>query len=258
MRDQVLEHVRNTFHLRHGQGSVDQSRGAGQLFQGDFSASTTAGAEFAGSRLGLGVMHDLDGEVVSIHGTTWRIPVSGTPVEVMPSEGIAFGIAAHGGREHRIEIPAGASVTGILAAIDAYLEKSHVDHEDVVCAIEITGSFTNVILRTEAPPTFENETLGEVLDHETRFICDNWRGTLVGFRFPDETDGQTIPRLHLHGISHDLTSGGHVRNVVTGEVIAKMWVDELHPLSAESTGENSTVHVDVDFTKYEGPTSAGD
>lgn len=229
MRDQVLEHVRNTFHLRHSHGVVDQSGGAGALFKGDFSSSATAGAEFTGSRLGLGVMHDLNGEVVSVKGQTWRIPVSGIPIEVMPSEGIAFGIAAHGGREHQLTIPVGSDMTGILSAVDTYLAERHVDHEDVVCAIEIVGSFTGVLLRTEAPATFPNETLSEVLEHETRFEFEQWRGTLVGFRFPDENDGQTIPGLHFHAISSDHTSGGHVHEVVTADVVATLWVDELHP-----------------------------
>lgn len=230
MRDQVLEHIRRTFHLRHGHGIVEQSRGAGALFNGDFSSSATAGAEFTGSRLGLGVMHDLDGEVVSVKGQTWRIPVSGIAIEVLPSEGIAFGIAAHGGREHQISIPAGSDRSGILLAIDTYLGKRHIDHEYVVCAIEIVGSFTGVLLRTEAPATFPNETLSEVLENETRFEFEQWRGTLVGFRFPDENDGQTIPGLHLHAISFDHTSGGHVHKAVTADVVATLWVDELHPV----------------------------
>ena len=145
MRDAILERVRNTFHLKHGRGIVEQSGEAGALFNGDFSSNTTAGAEFAGSRLGLGVMDGLNGEVVSVKGTTWRIPESGVPVEVSPSEGIAFGIAAHGGREHQVAIPAGCNMSGILSAIDAYLAENHVDHEDVVCAVEIVGSFSYVL-----------------------------------------------------------------------------------------------------------------
>jgi len=175
-------------------------------------------------------MQDLNGEVVSVKGTTWRVPVNGVPIEVSPSEGIAFGIAAHGGREHQIEIPIGSDMTGILSAIDTYLGEHHVDHEDVVCAIEIAGSFTDVLLRTEAPATFPNETLSEVLEHETRFEFEQWRGTLVGFRFPDENDGQTIPGLHFHAISFDHNSGGHVHKVVTADVVATLWVDELHPV----------------------------
>jgi acetolactate decarboxylase len=230
MRDEILERVRNTFHLRLGHGIVEQSRGAGALFNGDFSSSTTAGAEFVGSRLGLGVMDGLNGEVVSVKGTTWRVPVSGVPIEVAPTEGIAFGIAAHGGREHQIHIPVGCNMAGILSAIDVYLAENHVDHEDVVCAVEIVGSFSNVLLRTEAAPTSPEETLTEVLENEIRFEFDEWRGTLVGFRFPDEGDGQTIPGLHFHAISADQDSGGHVHEVVATDVLATIWVDELHPV----------------------------
>jgi acetolactate decarboxylase len=175
-------------------------------------------------------MDGLNGEVISVRGVTWRVPASGVPVEVSPSEGIAFGIAAHGGREHHIHISVGNDMTGILSAIDAYLAENHVDHEDVVCAVEIEGSFSDVLLRTEAAPTFPEETLTEVLENEIRFEFDEWRGTLVGFRFPDASDGQTIPGLHFHAISANQDSGGHVHEVVTTDVLATIWVDELHPL----------------------------
>ena len=50
MHDSVLSHLRNTLHerlTRHGEhgehGDVDQARGAGRLFAGDYSASATVG-----------------------------------------------------------------------------------------------------------------------------------------------------------------------------------------------------------------------
>lgn len=254
MHDGVLKHLRETFHLRHGdqRGAVDQARGAGRLFAGDYSSSTTAGEEFGGSRLGLGVMHDLDGEVVSVRGFTWRVPVDGTPVEVRADEGIAFAVAAHGGREHELVIAPGTDVDGILTAIDAYLLETHVDHEQVVCAVEIVGDFTDVVVRTVAPPTREHETLGEIIDDETRFSFDAWRGTLVGFRFPDQTSGQTIPGLHLHGISADAQTGGHVRNAIAASVRASIWVDELHPI-IDVVGDQPAGDTSTDFSRYEGP-----
>ncbi len=264
MHDSVLSHLRNTLHerlTRHGEhgehgehGDVDQARGAGRLFAGDYSASATVGEEFGDSRLGVGVMHDLDGEVISLHGTTWRVPVDGTPREVAPDEGVAFGVAAHGGREHEFVIPDGADVEGILAAIDAYLERTHVDHEEVVCAVEIDGDFSSVVLRTVAPPTHDHETLGEIIDDETRFTFEHWSGTLVGFRFPDVTDGQTIPGLHLHAISHDTTTGGHLRNAITVRTTARIWVDELHPIH-DVAGTQPDGDSSMDFSRYEGPVS---
>ena len=244
MHDYVLEQLRASWGQRiprsnprskpaadkESHGEVSQIGSAGILFHGDYSAVTTSGEEFGQSRLGIGVMHDLEGEIVSVKGTTWCVPVDGLPRQIDPDEGIAFGIAAHGGVGHVVSIATGSSMEEILSAIDAYLESTHVNHEEVVCAIEIVGTFTDVILRTEAPPTYEHEPLGEVLEYETRFEFDSWDGTLVGFRFPDTTNGELIPGLHLHAIGSDLLSGGHVRRVATNTVAAKVWIDELHPL----------------------------
>ena len=255
MHDAALARIRRVLHHRRAaHGEVDQTRTAGQLFNGDYSASTSAGREFGGSRLGLGVMHDLEGEVVSVRGRTWRIPVEGTPIEVGAEEGIAFGVAAHGGREHAFEIAPGRDTDGMLEAIDAYLQATHVDHEHVVCAVEIEGEFTDVTLRTVAPPTHDHESLGEIIDDETRFAFSTWSGVLVGFRFPDHTSGDTIPGLHLHGLSADRMSGGHVRTATTARVTARIWVDELVPVVGSQRSDDTTTTNDttIDFARYEG------
>ena len=137
--------------------------------------------------------------------------------------------------------------------IDTYLARHHIDHEEVVCALRLTGTFRDVVLRTVASPTYEGETLGEIIDDEARFRFDSWTGTMVGFRFPDATTGDTIPGIHLHGIADDRSSGGHLRNMTTADVVLDLWVDELHRLhdSAESGGAESNEA--VDFSRYEGP-----
>jgi len=254
MHDSVLRHLRESFHERFAHhGHVDQVRSAGRLFAGDYSAAATVRDEFDGSLLGIGVMHDLAGEVVSLDGVTWRVPVDGTPVAVDIEETVAFGIAAHGGRRHRVTVGAGVDVDGLLGVIDTYLARHHIDHEEVVCALRLTGTFRDVVLRTVASPTYEGETLGEIIDDEARFRFDSWTGTMVGFRFPDATTGDTIPGIHLHGIAEDRSSGGHLRNMTTADVALDLWVDELHRLhdSAESGGAESNEA--VDFSRYEGP-----
>ena len=254
MLDDVLARIRASRlgHLDHGR--VNQARSASALFYGNFSGTTTIKSEFANTRLGLGVMHDLEGELVSLRGTTWRVPIEGTPEVVDPGEEIAFGIAATGGIAHTLYLQPGLTIDEILQALDAYLLATHVDHEHVVCALEIHGTFSDAVLRTVGHPDWEGESLGEVLDHETRFSFPQWSGTLVGFRYPDTTNGATIPGLHLHGISDDRQSGGHLRNATTGVVRASVWIDDLHLAMGDETpaadGGGSTP---IDFGAYEGP-----
>jgi Alpha-acetolactate decarboxylase len=88
----------------------------------------------------------------------------------------------------------------------------------------------------------------------TRFVLpfEQWRGTVVGFRYPDHSTGQTIPGLHLHGLGANLLSGGHVRNITVKEVTAELWVDELHITGSEDVPDAAG---QVDFDRYEGPVS---
>ena len=255
MLDDVLDRIRASRLGRLDHGSVTQVRSASALFGGDFSGTTTVGSEFSHTRLGLGVMHDLEGELVSLRSTTWRIPVEGIPVEVSPEEEIAFGIAAHGGIAHEVHFDSQLDIEGILSALDAYLLRTHVDHEHVVCALEIQGTFSDVVLRTVGHPQWEGESLGEVLDHETRFSFPQWSGTLVGFRYPDATTGSTIPGLHLHAISDDRQSGGHVRNATTTSVTASVWIDDLHLRQDHARPTEAGDSGSIDFGAYEGPVS---
>ena len=229
MFDEALIQARRALHaLVTGHGSIDQSRAADRLFAGDYSTSTTVGEEFNNSRLGLGVMHDLEGEVVSVNGRTWRIPADGLPRRVSDDAGLAFAMAAHGGRRHGLTLDPGVDFAGITHAIDTYLRATSHSEPNLVCAVEIIGEFHDVLLRTVAPVDYAGEPLSEVIEHERRFSFDTWQGTVVGFRFPDEVDGTRIPGLHLHAISSDECSGGHVRGLRVAQVSAVLWVDELH------------------------------
>ncbi|MBC48988.1 MAG: hypothetical protein CMF24_04605 [Ilumatobacter sp.] len=254
MHDPALKRAQNALQKRfRSDGAVEQARSAGRLFAGDFSQAATVGHHFGNSLLGLGVMHDILGEVVSLHGETWRVPMTGVPIPVDAEDGVAFAIAAHGGRRHRMRVPSGTKLESTQHVIDDYLARHHRDTHQVVCAIEMHGQFTDVVLRTVAPPQHHGETLGEIIDDEIRFAFPTWTGTMVGFRFPDTSKSETIPGLHLHGIADDRQSGGHLRSMVVDNVTTYLWIDELHPVHDDGP-DGDIDHADpVDFDRYEGP-----
>lgn len=249
MFDEILYAIRKTKMGKLDHGLVEQAGSAGSLFAGHFEGISTVEEEFSGSILGLGVMGNLNGEVVSVNGETWAIPASGIPFLVAGNKKIAFGISAHGGIKHHFSIPAGSNLETLTVVIDKALESLHTQHEDIVAAIRIKGSFNDVVLRTVHQPDYLGEKLGEVIDDEIRFSFDNWEGTLVGFYYPDDSSGITIPGLHLHGIASNHKSGGHVRNATLLNVSAEIWLDDLSLHSAADTKSDADA---IDFQKYEG------
>jgi acetolactate decarboxylase len=167
-------------------------------------------------------MVNLAGEVVSIDGDVFAIPVDGHPRKVRSDEGLAFAISARGGTEHRLALSQGAlTQQTLLALIDNLVAEHHEDANNVVAAVRLRGTFSHVLMRTVAPHETGEESLDDILAHETRFEFTGWAGTLVGFRFPDNhhanvdpsieaVDGSVIAGLHLHGIAENFSSGGHV------------------------------------------------
>ena len=48
------------------------------------------------------------------------------------------------------------------------------------------------------------------MEEQSLFEFKNIKGTMVGFRFPDYTQGINVPGYHLHFLSEDKSRGGHV------------------------------------------------
>jgi acetolactate decarboxylase len=212
-------------------GHITQIDTVTDLFRAHYEAHTTVAEAFADFTVGLGVAEACDGEIVACDHTVWRVPADGVPIIADPELGLPFAVVAHGGRPMVHALPAGADLDGIRDLISTVLA----NEPSLVAAVRIDGTFTNVVLRSEHRQSPPYPPLPDVLSHEVQFAFDEWRGTFVGFQFPNEDNGVTIPGLHLHGISADRRSGGHCHTftVTAGEVT--IWLDDVeirvpHPI----------------------------
>jgi acetolactate decarboxylase len=74
--------------------------------------------------------------------------------------------------------------------------------------------------------------LAEVISDQHVFDLADVEGTMVGFRFPDYSEGIEVSGYHLHFITADRTRGGHVL--------------ECHPTRAVARIDASTdLHVEL-------------
>lgn len=56
---------------------------------------------------------------------------------------------------------------------------------------------------------------GAPAEAQSVFALGPARGTVVGFRFPPSCRGLNVPGYHLHFLSEDRTSGGHILDMTT-------------------------------------------
>ncbi|MCF8531152.1 MAG: acetolactate decarboxylase [Candidatus Nanopelagicales bacterium] len=207
-------------------GHVHQTDVLTDLLHGNYESVTTVGAVFPGTDLGLGVADRLDGEIVSVAGETWRIPADGIPVVAHSDLGMPFALSAQGGEPITMHIDRGTTIEGLSELVSNFMASTS-DAVHPIAAVRIDGTFVDVLLRSEHKQDPPYPHLDQVLRHEVQFPFDAWEGTLVGFSFPSmQDDGTTIPGLHLHAISADRASGGHLHRATVIHAQMSLWCDD--------------------------------
>lgn len=205
----------------HVHGHIHQVEDVRVLMSGNFDAVTTVGQALDACVVGVGVAAACDGEIITLDGSTWRVPATGRPERVDASFPLAFAIGAEGGTPILRDLNGSLNFDDIVACIDEVLPEDH------VAAVRIDGDFANVLLRSEPRQEPPFRTLTEVLADEVHFSFDQWSGTLAGFRFPDRSTPDVIPALHLHALGVDHRSGGHCHRAELTRGTLRLWIDDV-------------------------------
>ena len=161
---------------------------------------------------GLGTFDDLDGEMVMIDGAIYQIPADGRVQRVHEDALTPFAaVTFYDALTH----DSSARPMRYLEFIEwlTHLLPS----PNLFYALRIKGSFSR--MKTRSVPKQEcYRPLVEVTAHQPVFNFENISGTLAGFFTPSFMSSVSVPGLHLHFLSDDLSHGGHLLECDTLEI----------------------------------------
>ena len=80
---------------------------------------------------------------------------------------------------------------------------------NMVYAVRIHGTFPSMKVRA-TPAQEKPSTLTKAAQEQSVYTLTNTTGTVVGFFVPSFFSGLNVPGFHLHFLSDDLRSGGHI------------------------------------------------
>jgi len=154
---------------------------------------------------GLGTFNDLDGEMMMFDGLIYRVGSDGK-VNQITDEDMCTPFAC---------------VTNFQPLSEEELEKE-LSHEEFLnwmkdlmpssnlfYAFRIEGEFEYV--KTRSVPKQENyRPLVDVAKEQPTFEFNDIKGTMVGFYTPSFMSSLSVPGVHLHFITEDRASGGHL------------------------------------------------
>ena len=154
---------------------------------------------------GIGTFDKLDGEMVLLNGTFLQIKGDGNVFMPDLMVKTPFASVVQFEKDITTKLPAGINYTVLKTIVD---EKA--PNMNLFCAVQVRGTFRTMKTRSVPAQKKPYPPLTEVTKHQAIFNLKNVSGTIVGFRSPVYVKGINVTGYHMHFISDDFRSGGHV------------------------------------------------
>ncbi len=178
---------------------------------------------------GIGTFEALDGEMVVFNGTCYQVKGDGRAYVADPSVGIPFAAVTFFDTDIEIPVAGGSNFSEFTAALDRSLPS-----KSAFYAIRMDGVFPSMTVRSVDAQQEPYPRLAEALEFQKVYEHSNISGSLVGLYAPPNVGGLNVPGYHLHFISEDRSTGGHVLAFVAPEGAAELdTTAELHVIFKE-------------------------
>lgn len=243
VRQVVQDALAEAFDVEHH--SMFQVSTSGALIEGLYQGAMTVGALRRHGDTGLGTFEDLDGEMILVDGHCYQARGDGSVTEVSDDTLTPFATVVAFSPDETVSLSDIGSFDDLTARLDG-LRTSNNDF----FAWRITGHFDELRLRAACRHA-SGTPLVEAVADQSVFECHDITATIVGFWSPPFSQAIAIPGYHLHAVSKDRTSAGHVFDLRAPEVVAEVHrVSDLHVALPETEAflraDLGSAHADMD------------
>lgn len=231
----------------HDHRTLFQASTIAALLEGRYDGDVTFDQLATQGDTGLGTLNGLDGEMIALDGEFFRADVEGRITPIEPGEKTPFAVVVEFDPDRTVELEGRSTRAEVFDRLDP----EGTDPRPVV-AIRIDGQFERVEARSVPRQEKPYRPLAEVVEDQNVFTIGPCEGTLVGFRFPDWSEGIEVAGYHLHFIDRDRERGGHVLDftILSGRALIESSSDlnvELPPgVELGSEGVAADVHAAIE------------
>lgn len=166
---------------------------------------------------GIGTFHALDGEMLMLDGRIYQVDSRGAVNQPAMELTTPFAATTFFDSDRTHDIQAGTTYDVFQKQMDTLLPTPNIFY-----AVKITGVFRTVKTRSVPKQARPYPPLKEVAKTQPVFNFKNVAGTMVGFRCPPYVTGINVPGYHLHFITQDRQSGGHVLGFTLVDGVAQI------------------------------------
>ncbi len=224
-------------------GAIYQTSTLDAILDGAYDGDVTIAELAERGDLGLGTLDGLDGEMIALDGEFHQARADGSVRRVGPDELTPFAVVTRFRPDTHATIDSPCDYAQLLATLDTLVP------DTALCyAVRIDGRFESVRARSVPRQHHPYPPFEEVVAQQVEFELAALEGSIVGFRFPDYAQGLNVPGYHLHVISQDRRTGGHVLDCRVAA--AEVHVDHSSDLHIELPAGVSVADPDTSAAKH--------
>ncbi|HXX55499.1 MAG TPA: acetolactate decarboxylase, partial [Methanoregula sp.] len=180
-----------------------------------------AGGAFAGVQpvselkkhgdFGIGTFDGLNGEMIVLDGNVYQAFSNGTVATAPEKETVPFAMVTWFDRDSTVITDRPMNYTGLTAYLTAALPS-----DTMIYAVRIHGTFPEMTVRSIPQQQRPYPSLVAAAANQSVYSSTDAKGTIVGFFLPGFMSGPNMAGYHLHFISDDRKTGGHVLDFSAG------------------------------------------
>ncbi|MCP6759065.1 MAG: acetolactate decarboxylase [Fischerella sp. CENA71] len=195
-------------------GKTQQNNSSNILFQtstinalmaGVYDGDTNFKELKAHGNFGLGTLNNLDGEMIGLDGKFYQIKSDGIAYPISDVMKTPFAAVTFFQSDKLINLAGKVNYEQMQLFLDRQLPSKNYPY-----AIRIQGTFPYLKVRSVPKQTPPYRPLVEVVKNQSIFEFKNIKGTLIGFRTPSYMQGVNVTGYHLHFITENRKTGGHL------------------------------------------------
>lgn len=214
------------------------------LAQGVYEDEMTLAELLGHGSFGIGTFNELDGEMVILGGTCYRLRSDGSVSVPELSERTPYAVVTN--FVPTISRPVAGPVTRqeFSRIVDGLVPSSN-----YMYALRVTGRFAWASARTVERQERPYKPMVEATDGEAVVRREDFTGTIAGFRTPLYESGISVAGCHAHVIDDERSWGGHLVDFVLEEGTVELCLGTDFRLRLPLTEEFSAADLSEDMTE---------
>jgi acetolactate decarboxylase len=215
------------------------------LMQGVLDGMQPVGELKKHGDFGIGTFHALDGEMIVLDGKVYHIKADGRVYAVLDNATTPHATVTHFNSDVSVTTVRSMNFSEFTTEMSGRLPS-----QNMIYAVRMHGTFPKMKVRAIPAQQKPYPTLTDAAKNQSVYMYTDTTGTVVGFYTPVFFKGLNVAGYHLHFLSDDRLTGGHILDlVVPSNARVEYDITPAFAMPLPTSGAFTNVNLSQDLTK---------